>query len=123
MANEQPAPARIKAVVLDTHGIPNGMTIKTPHGMPDIIVKAVSPVKRTTIRVSRVYFQSLLGFLPITMGAGQAIADQIAPGKLVLPTQFWEQLLMAAALAIAPSVTALLTNLVEWLVKQDSANA
>lgn len=114
-----PETPEIKATVLTTHGIPDGTVLQTPVGVPNIVVKAVSPLRRVVIRVARVYLQSLVGFLPITLGGGQAIADAVAPGQLVLPQEFGAQLLLAASFALAPSVTALLSNLLEWLIKQD----
>lgn len=110
----------VKTVVVSTNaGIPEGTKLTTPEGMPNIVVKTKSPLQRTLTRIARVYIQALVGFLPVVLGAGQAIADQIAPGQLILPKTFGSQLLLAAGLAVAPAVTALLGNLLEFLIKQD----
>jgi hypothetical protein len=113
----------VKATVLEGTGLPHGMMLNTPEGMPNIVIKAVSRTRRFVVRIARVYVQSLVGFLPLTLGAGQAIANQVAPDTLVLPTEFGDQLMLAAALAIAPSAGTLLTNLSEWLIKQDETKA
>ncbi len=113
----------VTAVVLEGSGLPHGLTLQTPKGMPNIVVKAVTRTRRFVVRVSRVYVQALVGFLPLAIGPGQAIADQIAPGKLVLPREFADQLMLAAALALAPSAGTLLTNLSEWLIRQDETKA
>jgi hypothetical protein len=113
--------APMKTVTLSTNaGIPAGTVLQTPEGAPNLVVKTKSPLRRTVTRIARVYVQALVGFLPMTLGAGQAIANQVAPGHLVLPTQFGMQLLLAMSLALAPAVTTLLGNLLEFLVKEDS---
>jgi hypothetical protein len=120
MADDTPSP--LKSITVSTNaGIPAGTVVSTPEGMPNLVVKTKTPLKRTVVRIARVYVQSLVGFLPITLGAGQAIANQIAPGQMVLPTQFGSQIVLAASLALAPAVTTLLGNLLEFLVKEDAA--
>lgn len=105
--------------VLSTHGIPDGTKLATPTGMPDIVVRNVSPIRRVAIRVARVYVQGLVGFMPVAFGGGQAIANAVGATSVVMPKEFWAQLVFAASLALAPSVTTLLGNLLEWLIKQD----
>lgn len=116
-----PAPD-VKTVTVSTAtGIPDGTTIQTPPGLPNVVVKTRSPIRRTVTRIARVYIQALVGFLPVTLGGGQAIANAVAPGTMVLPTEFGAQLILAASLALAPAVTTLLGNLLEVLVKEDAA--
>lgn len=93
-------------------GIPNGTTLETPVGMPNILVKTRPWWIRTVIRVARVYVVGLTGILPTVLAN---------PGGVLVPLpDFTSQLIVALSLSVAPAVSQLLINLAEWLVREDS---
>lgn len=88
----------------------------TPADMPNVLVKALSPVRIVATRVIRVYLQSLLGMLTVVMSG-------VASDALITPTDFQGKLALAAGFALAPSAITLLQNAAELLAKWDETNA
>jgi len=73
--------------------------------------------QQALIRGTRVYLQSLVGFL-LAAGTGAAAAVGVN-----LPVgDFGKLLLSAASMAVAPAVISLLQNSIEILSKLDSSN-
>lgn len=106
--------ANLKTVVVSTNaGIPEGTTAKTPTGMPNLVVKTKSPLQRTGTRILRVYVNSFVGMLTIVMG-------NMAPGYLTPPREFAGKLALAAGFALAPAGLTLLSNLAEYLTREDA---
>ncbi len=103
-----------KTVVVSTaHGIPEGTTLKTPEGMPDLIVKTKSPLQRTATRIARVYVNTFAGMLAVVMG-------NVAPEYLTPPRELYAKVLLAAGFALAPAFTSLVSNLAEYLTREDA---
>lgn len=109
-----PETGKTRRIILSTNaGVPDGTTLHTPEGMPDLVVKTKSPIKRTVIRILRIYFQSFGGMLFIVMG-------NAAPDSLRPPEELWAKIVLSAGFALSPSAIALLSNLTEYLVREDA---
>lgn len=78
-----------------------------------VTVYTMSTLRILIIRVLRVYIQSFLGLLAVD---GLGIAELAPAGEA------WKQMLTVAGIALAPSVIALLQNLLEFLTKLDVRN-
>lgn len=81
---------------------------------PNVLVKALSPLRIVATRVARVYLQSLVGMLAVVMTG-------IASDSLVTPNDFGGKLWMAAGFALAPSTITLLQNALELLTRLDES--
>lgn len=95
-------------------GISRSTLAMTPSAVPDVIVKALSPVRIVITRVARVYIQVLVGMLTVVMSG-------VAADALVTPVDFVGKLKLAAGFAIAPAVVTLLQNALELLTKLDES--
>lgn len=86
-----------------------------PPKNPEVLV--LTWWQQALIRGSRVYLQSLLGFL-LAAGTGAAAAVGVN-----LPVgDFGKLLLSAGSMAVAPAVISLIQNSIEMLTKLDSSN-
>ena len=86
-----------------------------PPTRPEVII--LKWWQQALIRGSRVYLQSLVGFL-LAAGTGAAAAVGVN-----LPVgDFGKLLLSAGSMAVAPAVISLLQNSIEILSKLDSSN-
>ena len=81
----------------------------TPGGMPDVIVRVMSPLVVVLVRTLRVYLQTVVGLL--TTGA--------LAGDLVPAAQTLTSLEVAASLAVGPALVCALQNAVELLTRLD----
>lgn len=88
----------------------------TPQDMPNVLVRALSPIRVVATRAGRVYLQSLMGMLTIVMSG-------VASDSLIAPADFKGQLILAAGFSVAPATVTLLQNAAELLAKWDETNA
>ena len=103
-------PEEIKTVVTER----DKMT--TQRQMDAVTVVAMPWWQIVGVRGLRVYLQGLVGFLTAnTTGATEALTG-IPVGD------FGNQVVIAASLAVAPSVLSLLTNIIELLAKLDQSH-
>lgn len=103
----------IKTVVVKREdAMTRSVAVSTPGEMPNIVVRALSPLRIIAVRASRVYVQGIVGFL-----GGQAIG--VLPEALSAPGGFWHKLSLASQLAIAPAALCLLQNIGELLARLD----
>lgn len=110
MADEQPQQT---TVVRKINGAPERVGIAGVGTSHEVVVYTMSTARILAIRVLRVWLQSFLGLLAID---GLGIADLAPPGEA------FSQMLTVAGIALAPSVIALLQNLLEFLTKLDMKN-
>lgn len=111
---QQPEPVKTRKIVIpDSVGIPTGTMIATAEGMPDVEVRSRPWWLRTAVRVARVYVTTFVGLLPIVMG-------NMAPDYLRPPTDLMDRLYLTAGFSLSPAVVMLLSNLAEWLVREDA---
>lgn len=105
----------MKTLVRETEDAPK--TIGTAGAGTDnaVTVQTMPWYQMIAIRATRVYLQSLIGFL--TAG-GTGIAEAVG----VPLDQFGGLLGTAATLAIAPAIMSVLTNALEFLTKLDVTN-
>lgn len=110
---EQPVPDK---TVMTERGETSGkLLLRTPSGEANVEVVALQWWKQALIRGSRVYLQSLVGFLVAAgTGAASAVGVNLPVGD------FGQLLLSSASLAIAPAVISLLQNSVEILTRLDT---
>lgn len=102
-------------VVTTSQALPD-TTIVTPPGQPDIVVKVMLPITQVLVRAARTYLQSLLGFLGMLLAAKPALVQL---GVVITVTDFWSIFLLAASMAVAPTMLSLLQNAVEVLTALD----
>ena len=96
-----------KVVMTEREGEPR------PH--PQVII--LKWWEQALIRGSRVYLQSLVGFLLAAgTGAAAAVGVNLAVGD------FAKLLLTAGSMAVAPAAISLIQNSIEMLTKLDSSN-
>ncbi|MBI3966708.1 MAG: hypothetical protein HY329_13825 [Chloroflexi bacterium] len=88
----------------------------TPGSLPNVCLVPMSAIVQVGVRVLRTYFQSLLGFL-LAVGSGlmgaSGLMDPIPAGDFAAAFN------RAAGLALAPTVVALLQNVIELLARVD----
>lgn len=78
-----------------------------------VSVKPISWVAAILVRTARVYLQSLSGFLLAALGVSSV---DLSP---IMPADFAGQFLVAAQLAVAPTVITFLQNTLEVLGRID----
>jgi hypothetical protein len=93
-------------------GINENMMARTTGDIPNVLVKALSPLRIMATRAARVYLQSLVGMLGLVMSG-------FAEGSLITPEDFGGKLMMAAGFALAPSVMTLVQNAAELFARLD----
>lgn len=98
------------------HGFEQNVVLAktTAASTPNVLVKALSPLRIVLTRVARVYVQSLVGMLGLVMTG-------IASDALITPNDFGGKLVMAAGFALAPSAITLLQNALELLTRLDES--
>ena len=107
--------AEMKTLVRATEDAPKVIGTAGSGTGNDVTVTTRPWYQLVGIRVMRVYLQSLLGFLLAT-GSGLAEAAGIPLN------QFGNAFVVAATLAVAPTVVSLLQNTLEFLTKLDMTN-
>lgn len=103
----------IPVVMTDRQGAPaEGSTLETPSGKPNVVVRLMTPLAQILVRTARTYVQSLIGFLPLVLGASYF-------GLQMEPMDFLQKIGVAAGWAIAPALIAFIMNLAELLARLD----
>lgn len=91
--------------------------VRTPEGSSDVMLVALPPWKMVLVRVTRVYLQSVLGFLiAASSGAVTELGIKLPPGD------FYGLLLTCCLLGVAPATISLIQNTVEILTQLDTSN-
>jgi len=80
----------------------HGQTLATPPGVPDVLVKVVTPLVAILVRAAKAYLQTLVGLLS---AAGLGMASSTLPAG-----DFIHTLKVCAGLSVASGVMSLLTN-------------
>ena len=101
------------AVVTKRADVPSNALAPTPIGSSDIVVVALTPVRRIAVRALRTYLMALLGLL----GAGAVGAYMPQP-----VTEFWPALRAAAGMALAPAIVSALWNTLELVQGLDDSH-
>lgn len=109
----QPIPVTLIGVREEGSGAPivDGQVIVTPGDQPNLVANVVQPIIAIAVRVVFLYAKTVLGFLTTAM---------IPPGdnpvlQAVHAMEFWQLLVTAAGIAIAPAGYELLQSLVTIL--------
>jgi hypothetical protein len=97
---------------------PDKTTVVTPPGMPNVLIRTMTPLAQVLVRALRTFLQSLVGFLIVVM-AGRTIIDNV--GVMIPATDFLDALKIAASLAVAPTVISFIQNLIELLARVDES--
>lgn len=106
---------------------PSSTIVQTPAGSPDVRVIALPSWRIVLVRMLRVYLQSFVGFLGMLMSGALPAATAAVTGhasadvKAVLPQELNGMVLLAAQMALAPSVMTLSQNALELLTRLDEA--
>lgn len=109
-----PENTETRSVTVSTSaGIPAGTVLDTPEGMPNVVVRTKSPLRRTVVRIARIYVTTFAGMLTIVFG-------NVAPDYLRPPEELWAKIVLAGGFALSPSFVALVSNLAEWLLREDA---
>jgi hypothetical protein len=103
-------------IVTTSNRIPDGTELVTPEGQPNIVVNVMLPITQVFVRAARTYLQSLIGFLGVLLGAKPILSNL---GVTITATDFWSMFLLAASMAVAPTMMSLLQNCVELLSSFD----
>lgn len=108
------APDKVETVVTArAEGFTRNVTATTaPASTPNVLIKALSPLRIIVTRVARVYVQALVGMLGLVMTG-------IASDSIIAPNDFGGKLWLAMGFALAPAVMTLLQNTAEILTKLD----
>jgi hypothetical protein len=108
----------VRMMVTDRVGAPpNGTTIETPAGRPNIVIQLMTPIAQVLVRGVRTYVQGVIGFLLLGLAARPVMENL---GVVVPPGDFVEAVKVAGGLALAPAAISLLQNTAELLGKLDA---
>lgn len=117
MSDVTTQPANVPMVVTDrATAPPDGTIVVTPRGLPNIVIRTMTPLYQVGVRSVRTYLQALVGLLALAL-AGAPVAAGI--GVMVPPGDFALALKTAAGLAVAPAVVSALMNLAELFARID----
>lgn len=102
----------IKSVVVarPDDGVANSYAVTGGHDAANLVVRALSPLRVIVIRTSRVYLQSVMGFI----AAGSSGFD-----GGIMPDEFSALFVMACKLSLATAVVTAGQNFLELLGKLD----
>lgn len=95
---------------------PDGYVAKTPMFTRDVMIRTMTPVAQVGVRVVRTWLQSFVGFLLLSFASAPiagSLGVQIAPGDL------WDKVVLAAGLALAPTLISLAQNTLELFARVD----
>lgn len=104
-----PGPADpISTVVVQRDAIVNTIAI-TPGSIPNIVVKAMSPLAIVLVRAARVYLQTAVGLVTAT-----PVLKDLVPAAAALGS--WK---VALSMAIGPALVCAAQNTIELLARVD----
>lgn len=96
----------------------NDTVVRTPSGLPDVLIKTMTPIAQVLVRAARTFLQSLVGFLFVVVAA-RPLAENL--GVMIPAPDFLDALKIAAGFAVAPTVISFLQNLIELLARVDES--
>lgn len=102
-----------RVLVTETATLDRNVTAETPPGMPDVRLVVVPAILQVLVRGLRTYLQSFLGFLGAT-AIGAVPTDPVDPPAL------WQKIVLAAGLALAPTLVSVVQNLIELTARLDA---
>lgn len=107
-------PEEPKNIVVSTQlGIPDQTRVKTPAGLPDVVITTRSPFVVALVRVARIYAQAFGGMYTLVL-------SPIAKDTLIRPGDLMGNIVLAAGLALAPAFAVVLQQTIELLSKWDT---
>lgn len=117
MLNQAAVVPEIPVVVTDrSTSPPDGLVVPTPGRLPNYVIRTMTVTAQVLVRAARTYLHSLLGFLTILV-FGSMVQDYT--GIQIAPMALWSKLVVAAGLALAPTLFSVLQNVAELLARLD----
>ncbi len=103
----------VQTLVVQRDGQMDSQTVFTPHGVPNIVITVISPLRIVVVRALRVFLQTLVGLL--TAGATGLAPNALPAGN------FGHLLMTCASLAVAPAAICVIQNTIELLARLDES--
>lgn len=107
----------VAVVVKRDDGMTRSTDATTPPDVPNLYVKALSPLLILCVRTLRAFLQSLVGMLTTT---GLVSATGVGSSMIVVH-DFWSALRVAVMVSVCVALVAFLQNLYELITKIDES--
>jgi hypothetical protein len=107
----------VAVVVKREDAISASTTADTPHGIPNVYIKALSPLLILVVRTFRAFLQSLAGMLT---ASGFVAATGVGAQTLIVH-DFWSALYACTLISLCVAMVAFIQNLLELVSKLDQS--